>query len=336
MALEVTEAALEGFRVVGRRPVSFLIWAVAWVCLGYGALGLLLWQAMPQLTQLQGVIPPVVMDPHAAVAAVLGFELALARIVSPWIFWVWLLSIVLLAAIYRAVLEPRKSGFAYLRLGADELRLAGLEVIYAVMTFVYVCVIAAICTAVFIGARQLQQPWQAFLDAVVVLAAVVFSIYLRVRLLFASPMTFARKRLQIFDSWGLTRGRAWSIVGLCLLVFVFILAVAFVLGVIRNALMLGQMQSLMQGFMPRMGNAPVAPRPEFGRVLQALAQAVTSPLGITAIIIQGLGDAFLRVVAAAPFAEAYRQLSGGGEDPAVGADAPEGDGPETDGHAPAH
>jgi hypothetical protein len=332
MKLSVTEAALEGFRLVGQRPLSFAVWALVWLGLGYGLLGLLLWHSMPQLTQVFAALPQPGGDPRAAIATVMQLELGILRIAAPWGLWVWLLSVVLVAAIYRAVLEPNNRGPAYLRLGADELRLLGLEVIYLILTIVFFCLLAGVCAAAFVAARQLQQPWQGLLDVVVVLAAIVLSIYLRIRLLFAPTMTFARKRLQIFDSWGLTRGSAWSIVGLCLLVFVFILAVAFVLGVIRQALMFGQMQDLMSGMM----RTPVAPRLAFGRALQVMAQTMVSPLGLTALVIQGIGDSFLRVVAAAPFAEAYRQLSGEGDAPAVVVDAHEGDGFAAEGHAPAH
>lgn len=337
MALSVTEAALEGFHLIGRRPVSFLAWALVWIVLGYGPLVLLFWQAWPQMAQAFGALPSVSGDAPAAIAAVMQMEFGIARVVAPWALWAWLLSTVLMAAIYRAVLEPKNRRFAYLRVGGDELRLLGLAVVYFFLSIAYVAVMVMVCVVAFLLARQLDQPWQALTDIVIVLGALVLSFWLGVRLVLAAPMTFARKRLQIFDSWRLTGGHVWSLVGLGLLMAIFLVAVSFVLAMIRNALTFGALGGMPGMMMMNMTDNPADRQAQFAHMLQQIPAMFESPFMIVALIIQGFGDMLMRVVAAAPFAEAYRELSGPSAGSAASAPgpAPQASGPEPQPH-PAH
>jgi hypothetical protein len=87
-----------------------------------------------------------------------------------------------------------------------------------------------------------------------------------------------------------------------LLVFVFIVAIAFVAGMFRNAVMYGVLGQTMP-MMATDGHFSLRSLvPE-----NLLAVAVPAVAGF--VIVQGLIDTLLRVIAAAPLATAYSDLS---------------------------
>ena len=309
MTFSSTEVALEGFRLIRRRPVSALVWALAWILLGYGALWALLTMATPQLFHEAAALPDLRTQPRAAFAGIIQLELGLFRSLGPWLLWAWIVGTVLVAGVYRAVIEPRNNGFAYLRLGGDELRLLLLSIILGVLWAVFLFASIAAGAGLFMATSQLVQPAQGLLDVAIVLVLVCLALIIPVRLSLAGPMTFARKRLQILDSWGLTRGRFWRLVGLYVLVTVFIWVVAMVLSAVREVLTAGP----MQGVMVEMYQHPGDPGRMFVRMLQTMSKLRSNPLLIAALAVQGVADSVIRVVAAAPVAAAYRALAGDGQ-----------------------
>ena len=305
MEFSVTEASLAGFKLIGRRPVSALVWALAWILLGYGGLAALLYLSGAQLADALKVLPQAGGDPKALGLAALQFELSVVRVVWPWGLWAWIVSIVLHAAVYRAVIEPRRRGFAYLRIGGDELRLGLLAVIYFVLVIVFWVVVGLACAAAIAASGQLAQPARGLAIAAVVIAAICVSFVVLVRLMLAGPMTFARKRLQIFDSWRVTRGRFWALLGMLLLVVIFALAIGFAVSLIRNAVMIGPMSDMMREAVMHPGE----PGRMLNRIIAALNPQTLSPMIAAFVVVQGLADTLLRVIVTAPFAESYRVLT---------------------------
>jgi hypothetical protein len=305
MEFSVTEASLAGFRLIGRRPVSALVWALAWIVLGYGAMGLLLLWAAPQLSEAVHAFPQPGGDPEAMGLAMMQFYGGFLRVFWPWGLWAWILITVLQAALYRAILEPKNSGFGYLRLGGDELRLALLQVILGILFVVYIIAVCVACGAVFLAARQLAQPWLGLADAAAVIVAFCLTIYVVVRLMLAQPMTFARKRLQIFDSWGVTRGRFWPLLGVLVLTMIFAAVVGFAFALIRNTVMIGPMQDMMRDAFTHPGD----PTRMFSRMLELMNPRTLSPAIVALLLLQGLGDTLTRIVTLSPFAECYRVLT---------------------------
>jgi hypothetical protein len=305
MEFSVTEASLAGFKLIGKRPLSALVWALAWIVLGYGGLAGLLYLSGVQLADSLRALPQAGDDPQAMGMAVAHFYLGFLRVFWPWMLWAWVLGIVLQAAVFRAVIEPKKRGFAYLSIGGDEVRLGLLHVIFFVLWILFCIVVGLACGAAIAGAQMLQAPWQGVAIAATIIATVVVVLVVLVRLMLAAPMTFARKRLQIFDSWGLTRGRFWALVGVVLLMAIFVVAIAFAFGLIRNAVMIGPMQDFMREAMVN----PRDPSRILNRMLQVLDPRTLSPTIIAFVAVQGLADTVLRVIALAPFAESYRMLA---------------------------
>ena len=76
------------------------------------------------------------------------------------------------------------------------------------------------------------------------LIAVVVLVWLGLRLSMAAPMTFVDRQFRLFESWSLTRGSAWRLLGVAvlslLMVFVLELVVA---GVVLGAMFAAAGQS---------------------------------------------------------------------------------------------
>jgi hypothetical protein len=136
---------------------------------------------------------------------------------------------ILMGGIYRLVLRPQERGFAHLRLGPDELRLAVVNLLLLPLGLVF------LATVDLVGAQVAAQlgPTVGLLAAI---AVAVPMIWLGVRLLLATPTTFAEHRLAIGPSWELSRGRVWPLFGMMLLAVIFYIVVWALILIIYAAL----------------------------------------------------------------------------------------------------
>lgn len=207
-----------GFRLIRRHPGPVIVWglisavsgaAIGWLQFRYGA--------------------PV--DPETLIErggsglgrGVAGLALSFLGLV---------VSTVLSAAAFRAVLRPEAGGFAFLRLGPDEARMIGLTLLLYVLVllagilgalgFAFLIALTQLVTGGSPAAAQLL----AGLLALAVFAGVVFVL---VRLSLVYPLVLVRRGISIDDSWELTRGHFWSLFGayvlLALISFALIMAV---------------------------------------------------------------------------------------------------------------
>ncbi|MFY8210203.1 MAG: hypothetical protein ACOVOE_12915, partial [Caulobacter sp.] len=55
--------------------------------------------------------------------------------------------------------------------------------------------------------------------------AVIVLVWLALRLSMAAPMTFVDNQFRLFESWSLTKGQGWRLLGMALLLIVFIIGV---------------------------------------------------------------------------------------------------------------
>jgi hypothetical protein len=294
------DAATEGFRLMKRRPGVTISWIVAWMVLAFGPIIALAAVLMPHLQDWLSQLRDLPVDgPAGRFSAI---HMAFLSLIAPWLLWYMAAETIIAAAIYRAVLEPRSSGFAYLRLGMDEVRLFLLRIVLFLLSIFFLCLLIGSCIAVFAAAQAAPEGTAPWIDAAAILLALAAGAYVPVRLSFAGPMTFARKRIEVFGSWRRTRGRFWNLVLMILVIFVF----SFVLTVVAQGLakaaiaVLGDWRS-MAG-LERLGDDPKA-------IIEVALRALGPGL-IVACIIQGVADTLLRIVRIVPFAVAYRELGG--------------------------
>ncbi|MBO9622087.1 MAG: hypothetical protein J7500_05180 [Sphingomonas sp.] len=202
-----------GFGLIRRHPGSVVVWGVIAAASG-AAIGWLQFRTGLMATEPSGLD----LGRHA-----LRLALGLLSFV---------ISTILSAAALRAVLDPGAGGFAYLRLGADEARMIGLTLLLYVLALIagvigtlgFAFLVALFGFLTFGNAAVAQL--LAGLLALAVFAGVVFVL---VRLSLVYPLVLVRRRISIDDSWELTRGHFWSLLGayvlLALISFALIFAV---------------------------------------------------------------------------------------------------------------
>jgi hypothetical protein len=116
---------------------------------------------------------------------------------------------VVAAGLFRLMLRPQEPGFLHLRLGADELRILGVWALMALAAFLLIGVCAALVLAGRgIGPGAAIAAW---------LAIVGIGVWLGLRFSLAAVATFAERRFALVSSWRLTRGHAWSLLGMAVL-----------------------------------------------------------------------------------------------------------------------
>lgn len=273
-----SEAALEGFRLTRERPGSIFGWGVVYA-IGMFLIGrIMLVSLNPQfieLTRKKGITE----DDIERVSGLLAqswpaFLLVLVLVTA-------LLS-TLMAGIYRLVLRPGERGFLHLRFGKDELRLTGVNLLLFALGMV--CL-----TAELAAAAAAEQSGGLGVLAALVLGGL--TIWLGVRLSLATPMSFALHRFAIGDSWRVTRGRFWPLLGMIVLAVIFYLAVWILISIIGAALV-------------AVAGGPAS---------LANIRALTGPaiLGIALyVFLQLMLQVIQLVMIYAPFAVAYQQLHG--------------------------
>jgi len=200
-----TDAALEGFRLTRERPRVLLAWSLFQFVLSLTTAAMLIGLGGQHLLALEsaGGDFDTVMTEFKQLSPIYAIIMPLGLVTMS----------VMGAAVYRAVLEPEDSRNAYLRIGADEMRLVALKIIYvfvlAAIAFVVVFV-AAIVAALL---ATVGGPLGKLAGLVVGLAALGGLVFISVRLSLAPVITFAEHRISVFDSWRLTRGAFWKLFG---------------------------------------------------------------------------------------------------------------------------
>ena len=261
-----TGAATSGFGLIGREPLAVLAWGlVVLVVLVLPCFGLV-WMVIPDFAAFAKATEAQAGDPSGQAAISQMMQLQSKMMLFNLLYWLGGTGVkaVLAAAVFRAILEPGQKGFAYLKLGAQELWLALVSLVMGVLAYM-ACVAAAIVVALsaalayFVGVQSGQAAGvgACILVAVILgLAAAGALIWAMLRLSMAGPMSFSERKFLLFESWTFTRGQAWPLLGMTLLLGVIIVALELVLyavfgvGVFAFGLQLVQRMQAMTGQPP--------------------------------------------------------------------------------------
>jgi len=230
-----SDAALEGFRLVRERPGTILAWS------GIYFVGILLIALVMVVTLGEDVLKfvrsgGVESGDFARLSAALehswpAFLLVMLLVVG--------LYSVVSGGVYRLVLRPDEPGFVHLRLGADELRLMVVNIIMIGLGAVFLFIPSVLAFSLPAGSG---------FGAVVLGLAVAFGLtWVGTHLLLAAPMTFGVRRIAIADSWRLTKGRFWRLLGMILLSIIFYVIIWLLLSIISAAFiaLAGGQQAIM-------------------------------------------------------------------------------------------
>lgn len=292
MSFNATESAFEGFRLARRAPMALLAWAAAYIvffAVFFAVAGGSLINIINLAEQIEQSAEPS-MDDLMVVFRAYGSMMLLALPLS------LLFSAVLTAAVARSVLRPEDKRFGYLRLGRDELRILGATLIVALLMFAVVMA-GSVVVGGFLGmAGALSAPFLILPAVLSGLALVAVSAWLAVRLSLVAPMTFAEQKIAIKESWAMTKGRFWPLLGMAVLAGVM---------------------SMLVGLL---GSIVIAPLNLIFGGLESLAGAETTNIATLlvkfwpALLVWGVVNALLSAAQAAiiyaPFSAAYLGIKG--------------------------
>jgi hypothetical protein len=297
--ISVGAAVGAGFGLIARRPLTVVAWGLPSTLLQValfsligpiyisligqmiasgGTAGSSPFLAMqPQLMQLQGIVQ-------------------LLNLVQLF------MSAVVYCAVFRAVLHPEKSAFAYFRVGSAELFLALLifgAIVVWVIGLLMVMIPVGILIAFVAVASHGTGAGLAILIPLIVLALLFAVVFVGLRFSFVGPMVVEDGKFHLFESWALTRGRtgsllliALSLMGIFLLIEIVVVAVLFGVG----AAAVGA-----AGGLSELGAL-------FRQSPQALLARIWPILAVYAVLTVPISGCAL-AIAGAPFARAYKDAA---------------------------
>lgn len=303
MAFSATDAAFEGFRLVRRNPLALVAWTLLYAVLTLTALFSLATMIGPleawtaQAEAMDSVEQPsleqvmALMSQFGAILAGIAWLLPVSLVVGA----------MLSAAVARGVLTPSKDRFGYLRLSMDEVRVLVVTLVLGLLlglimftAFMAWGLLIAVAKAGGGGGAA------AIVGILGFLAILCGLVWIGVRLSLAVPITVAENRFAFFDSFALTKGRFWPLLGMAVLAVVMVLLVQLLSAIVT--LPLGIMSGL-EGWSFGTDQDPEAVR---------AALDVTNPWVIANALVEAVVSALVVGILYAPFAAAYRDLRSGG------------------------
>lgn len=302
----VAEAATAGFGVIGRKPLAVLAWGLVILVATAAPMYLLLWAMRPDFAMLMqmGQQPGPANDPQV-LARLLRMQSGV--MLFQLMFWLWATAVkaVICSAVFRAVLEPQDSRFAYLRLGAREGWLTLLFLVEYVLAYI-ACFVLALLSVVVVAIVAMGGGQQATAAAIATavaigVAALALFLWLALKLSMAAPMTFVDRQFRLFESWSFTKGRVGKLLGVAVLLLVLLIGVEVLFCglVLGGVLTLGGAMSWL--FEPGAVQALVREQPM--EIVRRLGPAI----GVAGFLLV-VFSTVVTTVFCAPWAASYRAL----------------------------
>lgn len=277
-----------GLGLIARHPLAVLVWVVVYLLLVLGPQGLMMWLMIPDVIAMskagEAMQPD---DPHllALTARMTSFQLLQ---MGAGIIWYAVIS----GAVFRAMLEPQESRFAFLRLGIQEFWLAVGFVMIGIAAAIAIFV--AMMPAIIVGAiASVAGQTGAPAAGVMLIMFLLFGVLLWgwSRFCLGLPMSFATRQFRLFESWDLTRGQSAKIIGVGIALSVLVFIAEIVLSVIVAAAGWSWATSVWEA---------VSKQPETWTRLVPVVAAGSGVLAVFGVV--------ATVLYLAPLADIYRQL----------------------------
>lgn len=298
--IDIGKVAFAGFHVIGRKPMALVGWTLFLFVVGVLPAVALMGPVMGSFANMVSLAESAATpDPRDMMRAMSG----LYSVIPVLMLTGLLVRIMLTGAIFRAILEPSASGWAYLRLGMAEIMMALVVVVLAIIVF---AAIGAVALLIFAACAALWQASHAAAIGTGVLLGVVswlVLIWVLLRLSLAAPMSFAEKNFRLFESWRVTKGNSLRLLLTALIQAVILGAFQLVIRAVVTiiALPVLHLDERVDGLSEESLAA------FFHQPMQTwMPQVLPWVIGI-GLIISLLTVVFV-TVATAPWAEAYRQL----------------------------
>ena len=297
--ISVGAAIGAGFELIRRRPISVLVWGAVVVGLQLLALALF----APLYVAVYGAVLQGMANGGAPdVSALTSPQVRSLQGLSQLYNLVQLLvTAVVYCAVFRAVLHPERSAFAYLRIGAPEFFLVVLIIAAFIALFVGLLILiipTSIAIGVVVAMTHGGGAAALILLPIIMLAIVVAAIFIGLRFAFVGPMMVEDGKFHLFESWTLTRGRVLSLFLVGLSLFAIFILIDIVLLAVLLAAGAVEVQSL-GGLAQAMTQLRASPMALAGKLAPLIAA-----VAVVQIPIAGC----LMAIGAAPWARAYRDL----------------------------
>lgn len=210
----VLYGALAGARLIGREPRAFVAWMGLWLAA----------VTLSALLVAFGGALPVHHHAYHNLGARFG---PFAAVLITLFLLAWAATT---QAVFRAVLQPDERRFFYLRLGADELRLAVMSLVAFLLILVLGGVPAFLLLALASPFMQAAPALIKYIAVAGAAATIGVDIWVGVRLSLIAVETFAEGRFHLTAYWPLARGRFWYLILLYLVCFLMFLGMGAVMG----------------------------------------------------------------------------------------------------------
>jgi hypothetical protein len=219
--ISVSAAAGAGFELIGRKPLAVLGWGLFIFFAGIlPVVGLFALIAPTMIEMFRQMAMHPATPPNPSQFNGMGGVMVLNPLIQ---VFAMALRAMLCGAVFRAVLTPRDSAYAYLRIGMKELWLAVLFLAEGILSVVLVIAVAIPVAIVVTLSIIFLIHWVAAVFSVLtVLAALGPVIWILLRFSLAAPMTFEDGEFRLFESWALTRGHVGALLGMSLLLLLFL------------------------------------------------------------------------------------------------------------------
>jgi len=292
--ISVGAAIGSGFGLIARRPLSVVVWGLLPMIFQVTMLAIVAPAYLEMFSQLRSGASPVQAMASPQMSQISGIVqlLNLAQLA---------ISAVIYCAVFRAVLHPERSSFAYLRAGAEEFFVGVLIFGGSIALFLalLVLMIPIIIVAAIVGvAAHGSAAATVILFPILFLVIMIALLIVGLRFTFVGPMIVADGKFHLFESWTMTRGHVGSLflIGLGLfgvfLLFEIVLIAVFI-GLGAGAIgMLGGLEAARTAF-------EQSPQAALMRILPLLAVYLVLMIPVSGCMI---------AIGGAPWAKAYQDL----------------------------
>lgn len=187
-----SDAAIAGFRLIGRR------WRVV---IGWSMANLLIVIATAIVASVIVVAIGAAAGASPVAAVIAGAIGLLATLLA---------GAILVCGVFRVMLRPQEPAYLFLRVGKEEARLVVVWLIGLVAW-------GALAAAIALAGRALQGQGGLAGGLAFAVVPIALAIWLGVRFSLAGVISFAERRIDFARSWRLTRGRTWAVLGMCVI-----------------------------------------------------------------------------------------------------------------------
>ncbi len=303
-SLSVGDAVGAGFKLIGQRPVSVFVWGLFTIVFGVlPALGMVSSMMGPMMDMVQNAKlhpdapPPQDMFRHSY--AHMMFMNPLVQLLSAAV------KTMVAAAVFRAVLEPNRKAFAYLRISMQEVWVLLVKIVKGIVVGAGAIAAFLVGALVVVAIGHFASHMAAGIAAcVLVIVGVIGLFWVLLRLSLATPMSFEERNFRLFESWKVTRGHSLSLLLIAILLGIILLlleGVAFaVIGV-----------PMMMFVHPHMAADHMAAHEAILTFLKQPPQVMlqtAGPLAAVGVLIGSVVIGALSAIVYAPWAAAYRML----------------------------